>query len=54
MLICKDDKIVVLTILQKKVVNWYYTYLLYLGKVRTEANIRSHIKVCNTCQKNKK
>ena len=54
-------------ILQKYVVNWYHTYLLNPGKVRTEANISqhyywpqlrdnicTHIKVYNNCQKNKK
>ena len=67
MLICSNDKIVMPTILQKYVVNWYHTYLLHLGTERTEAtiiqhcfwphlrnDIRTHIKVCNNCYKNKK
>ena len=67
MLICKNDKIVLPEILRKYVVNWYHTYLVQPGKVRTEAtssqnnywpqlrdNIRTHIKVCNTCKKNMK
>ena len=57
----------VLTILQKCIVDWYHIYLLHLGPERTEAtisqhchwpklrdNIRTHIKVCSICQKNKK
>ena len=67
MFICKNDKTVVPTILQKFVVNWYHTYLLHPGKERTEATIRQHysrphlrdnirtdIKFCNTCKKKKK
>ena len=67
MIICKNDKIVVPTILRKYLVNWYHTYLLYPGTERREENISQHyywpnlrdnirtnIKVCNTCQKNKK
>ena len=55
------------TILQNYVVNWYHKYLLRPGTERTEATISqhyyrpylwgdiyTHIKVCNTCQKNKK
>ena len=55
------------TVLRKYVVNWYHTYLLHPGHNRTEAtiswhyywpqlsdNIRTHIKVCKTCHKNKK
>ena len=66
-LICKGDKIVLPTILQKYAVNWYHTYLLHPGMERTEATlcqhyywpesrdtIRAHIKKCTTCQKNKK
>ena len=67
MLIFKNDKIVVPTIIQKYVVNWYHTYLLHPGTECTEANISqhyywtnltdnilTHIKVCDTFQKNKK
>ena len=59
MLICKNDKIVVPTILQKYVVNWYHTYLLHPVTERTEAtisqkyywphlreDIHTHINVC--------
>ena len=55
------------TILQKSLVNWYHTYLLHPGMDHTEAtinqhyywpnlrdDIRSHIKICEICQKNKK
>ena len=65
--ICKSDKIVAKEILHKYVVNWYLTYLLYTGMDFTEATssqhyywpssrekIRTHIKVCKKCQKNRK
>ena len=42
MLICKNDKIVVPTVLWKYIVNWYHTYLLHPGMDRTEANISEH------------
>ena len=67
MLIYKNDKISVPTIFQKYVVNWYHTYLLHPGTEHIEASIsqhcywphlrediRTHINVCNNCQKNKK
>ena len=67
MLIFKNDKIVVPTIMQKYGVNWYHTYLLHTGTEYTEATIIQHyywnqlrdyictyIKVCTICQKNKK
>ena len=67
MLICKNDKNFVPKILQKYVVNWYHTYLLHPGTELTEAiisqqyywphlrdNIRTNIKFCKNCQKNKK
>ena len=67
MLICKNDKIGVLTMIRKYVVNWYHTYLLNIGTNCTEDNIshhyywhklrydiRTHIKVCKNCQKNNK
>ena len=67
MLICKNDKIVIPKILQEYVVNWYHTYLLYLGQERTEVttsenyywpnsrdDTQTHIKVCNTCHKTRK
>ena len=65
--ICKNDRIVVPTILKKYVVNWYHKYLLHMGEDFTGANIshnyywpnlryeiRTHIEVCKTCHKNKK
>ena len=64
MLICKNDKIAVPTILRKCVVSWYHTDLLHPGTKRTEAtisqqyywpnlryNTHTHIKVCINCQK---
>ena len=67
MLICKNGKIVVPKILQKYVVNLYHTYIFHPGTERTYSTIsqhyywphlrdeiRNHIDVCNTCQKNKK
>ena len=54
-------------ILRKYLVNWYHTYLSHPGMDITEAtisqhyywpqlrdNIRTHINVCNTCQKKMK
>ena len=54
-------------IIRNCVVNWYHTYLLHLVTDHTEAivtqhyywpnlrdDIRTHIKVCKNCQKNKK
>ena len=67
MRICKNDIIVVPKILQNYVVNWYHTDLSHMGTERTNTTIsqhyywtnlrdyiRTHIKVCNTFQKNKK
>ena len=67
MLIYKNYKIAVLEILQKYVASWHHTCLLHSGTERTEAtisqyyywthlrdNIRTHIKVCKTCYKNRK
>ena len=67
MLICKNDKIVIPKIIQEYIVNWYHTYLLYLGQERTEVTIsehyywpnsrddtQTHIKVCNACHKTRK
>ena len=42
MLICKSDKIVVPTILQKYIVNWYHKYLLHTVKEHTETTISKH------------
>ena len=67
MLICKNDKIVVPTILQNYVVNWYHIYLLHMGTEHTYAtisqhyywpklrdNILTHIKVCIFFRKKRK
>ena len=66
-LICRSDKIVVPKVPQKYALNWYHTYLLYPGSDRTEltirqhlywenmqADIRAHVRTCDTCQKTKK
>ena len=51
----KNDKYGVTKILQKKVVNWYNTYLLHMGVVGTEkGKIRTYIKVCKNCQTKQK
>ena len=42
MLFCKNNKIVVPTIFQNYVDNWYHTYILQPRKVRTEATISQH------------
>ena len=65
-LIFKNYKVSVPTIIRKYVVNWYHTYLLNPGMERKEAtigqhyywpnlrdDIHTHINVCNNCQKNK-
>ena len=67
LLICKNEKIVVPTVLRKYVLNWYHTYLLHPGQDRTEAaikqhlywpglqtDVRSHVTRCDTCQRCKK
>ena len=67
MIIYKNDEIVVPTIIQKYVVIWNHTCLLHPGNVfidatisqhyywpRLRENIRTHIKVYNTCQKTRK
>ena len=59
-------KVNVPTTLQKRVVEWYHMRLLHPGYNRSEAtigqhfwwpkmreNIRTHVKTCPTCQKNK-
>ena len=66
MLTCKNDTFFVPKNLQKYAVNWCCTYLFYPVTELTEANIsqhyycpilkdeiRTHIKICNTCFKNK-
>ena len=67
MLVCKNDKMFMPTMIESYVVNWYHKYLLHLGADCTEETIiqhyywtnlrekiRTHIKVYKTCQKNKK
>ena len=66
-LICRSDKIVMPTIIQKYAVSWYHMYLLYPGMDCTEAtigqnwywpnirnDIRIQIKVFISCHRNKK
>src|SRR5688572_4662968 len=65
-LICHRGKIVVPTLLQKHVVDWYHTVLCHPGMNRTEETISQHlwwptmreqitayVRACPTCQKNK-
>jgi transposase InsO family protein len=59
-IICRKDKIVIPTVLQKRVVEWYHTQLCHPGETRTEANLRQHFwwpnlredvaKHCKTCK----
>ena len=66
-LICFKDKIVVPTLLQKHVINWYHTLLCHPGINRTEETISQHlwwpkmrdhitnyVSSCPTCQRNKR
>ena len=65
-LTCFKDKIVVPTLLQKHVINWYHTLLCHPGINRTEETISQHlwwpkmrdhitnyVSSCPTCQRNK-
>src|SRR5688500_17952870 len=65
-LICHKGKIVVPTLLQKHVINWYHTVLCHPGMNRTKETISQHlwwptmreqntayVQACPTCQKNK-
>lgn len=65
-LICRNDKIVVPSNLQKELVSWYHTQLCHPGETRTEQTIRQHFwfsnlrdtvhdmcSKCPTCQKSK-
>ena len=67
MFICRNDKIVVLTIVWDYVVNWYHKYLLHPSTEHIKANIcwyyfwpnlreniHTHIEVSKTFQKNRK
>ena len=42
-LICHNDKIVIPTKLQKRVVEWYHHYLGHPGVNRTEETIQQHL-----------
>jgi transposase InsO family protein len=66
-LICKNAKIVLPTLLQKHVMNWYHAILCHPGMNRTEETISQHlwwpkmreqitafVQACPTCQKNKR
>ena len=66
-LITKERKIVIPKILQKRVVEWYHTFLCHPGETRTEQTIRQHSTFkgmrdlvrsicfkCANCQKSKK
>ena len=66
-LICHNGKIVVPTLLQKHVIDWYHTILCHPGQNRTEETIAQHlwwpkmqeqitafVQACPTCQKNKR
>ena len=66
-LITKERKIVIPKILQKRVVEWYHTFLCHPGETRTEQTIRQHFTFkgmrdlvrnicskCANCQKSKK
>ena len=64
--LCKDGKIVIPKVLQRRAVSWYHHYLQHPGHTRLEEtlhaamywkgmrnNIQSHVKNCLTCQVNK-
>jgi transposase InsO family protein len=66
-LICKNAKIVLPTLLQKHVMNWYHAILCHPGMNWTEETILQHlwwpkmreqitafVQACPTCQKNKR
>ena len=66
-LICKNAKIVLPTLLQKHVIDWYHTVLCHPGINRTEETILQHlwwpkmreqimafVQACPSCQKNKR
>ena len=66
-LVCKNDKILIPKVLQKRIVQWYHDILCHPGTTRTEATIRQHfywnnlredvIDICSkcpTCQLNKR
>ena len=66
-LITYNGKIVVPQLLQKRMLQWYHSYLLHPGQERTQAtiqqhfywpnmrvDIQSHVKSCDICQKYKR
>ena len=66
-LITKDEKIVIPEKLQRRIVEWYHTFLCHPGETRTELTIRQHFTFkglkpmvkdvcsrCSICQKSKK
>ena len=66
-LITRDEKIVIPEQLQRRVVEWYHTFLCHPGETRTEQTIRQHFSFkglkpmvhdvcskCSICQKSKK
>jgi len=66
-LICKDNKIVLPSSIQRRCIEWYHTTLCHPGETRTEQTIRQHFywknmrddvirvcKTCDTCQRTKK
>ena len=66
-LITRDDKIVIPSQLQRKVVEWYHTHLMHPGETRLELTLRQHftfiglrpmveqvVKACATCRALKK
>ena len=65
-LICRNDKIVIPTNLQRRVVKWYHNVLSHPGETRTEQTLRQHLwwnnlrddvhdvcTKCHVCQKAK-
>ena len=63
---CKDGKMVIPKVLQRRAVSWYHHYLQHPGHTHLEETlhavmywkgmrntIRSHVKNCRTCQVNK-
>jgi hypothetical protein len=66
-LICRKDKIVIPTTLQRRVVDWYHSVLSHPGETRTEQTLRQHLwwenlrkhvhevcTKCHICQKTKR
>jgi hypothetical protein len=49
-LIVREDKIIIPTNLQRRVVEWYHEYLCHPGETRTEQTIRQHYTWENLCK----